>query len=201
MTPRLPSGVAVADSGVADADSGAADADSGVAVADFGASIASDVLIVFGVSIASSVLTVFSVSIVFELSRERFLEDSAAVCEKKVAPVQTSRWAVRGCFSASHLKFVFHAYNLVDWYPWGEAAFEKAKKEDKLIFLSIDYSTVSYIKINPKKTALLRGCLLKDSFYLDGIAVFEILDPIDISLDVIVQHAPISRVSKLHSLI
>lgn len=34
-----------------------------------------------------------------------------------------------------------HAYNPVDWYPWGEEAFEKAQKEDKLIFLSIGYST------------------------------------------------------------
>jgi len=34
-----------------------------------------------------------------------------------------------------------HAYNPVDWYPWGEEAFQKAKNEDKPIFLSIGYST------------------------------------------------------------
>ncbi len=34
-----------------------------------------------------------------------------------------------------------HAYNPVNWYPWGEEAFEKAKAEDNLIFLSIGYST------------------------------------------------------------
>ncbi len=34
-----------------------------------------------------------------------------------------------------------HAFNPVDWYPWGEEAFEKACKEDKPIFLSIGYST------------------------------------------------------------
>jgi len=34
-----------------------------------------------------------------------------------------------------------HAYNPVDWYPWGEAAFAKAKREDKPIFLSVGYST------------------------------------------------------------
>jgi len=28
-----------------------------------------------------------------------------------------------------------HAYNPVNWYPWNEEAFEKAKKEDKPIFL------------------------------------------------------------------
>ncbi|MCI0490547.1 MAG: DUF255 domain-containing protein, partial [Blastocatellia bacterium] len=34
-----------------------------------------------------------------------------------------------------------HAHNPVDWYAWGEEAFEKARKENKLIFLSIGYST------------------------------------------------------------
>jgi uncharacterized protein YyaL (SSP411 family) len=33
-----------------------------------------------------------------------------------------------------------HAYNPVDWFPWGTEAFEKAKAEDKPIFLSIGYS-------------------------------------------------------------
>ncbi|MDQ0192775.1 uncharacterized protein YyaL (SSP411 family) [Paenibacillus wynnii] len=33
-----------------------------------------------------------------------------------------------------------HAYNPVDWYPWGEEAFAKAKAENKPIFLSIGYS-------------------------------------------------------------
>jgi uncharacterized protein YyaL (SSP411 family) len=33
-----------------------------------------------------------------------------------------------------------HAYNPVDWFPWGEEAFAKAKSEDKPIFLSIGYS-------------------------------------------------------------
>ena len=30
-----------------------------------------------------------------------------------------------------------HAYNPVDWYPWGEEAFEKAKREDKIVILSL----------------------------------------------------------------
>ena len=33
-----------------------------------------------------------------------------------------------------------HAHNPVDWYPWSEEAFTKAKAEDKPIFLSIGYS-------------------------------------------------------------
>ncbi len=34
-----------------------------------------------------------------------------------------------------------HAHNPVDWYPWGEEAFRKARGEDKPIFLSVGYST------------------------------------------------------------
>ncbi|HLB00589.1 MAG TPA: DUF255 domain-containing protein, partial [Bacteroidota bacterium] len=34
-----------------------------------------------------------------------------------------------------------HAFNPVDWYPWGAEAFEKARRENKIIFLSVGYST------------------------------------------------------------
>ena len=34
-----------------------------------------------------------------------------------------------------------HADNPVDWYPWCEEAFQRAKAEDKPVFLSIVYST------------------------------------------------------------
>ena len=33
-----------------------------------------------------------------------------------------------------------HAYNPVNWFPWGSEAFDKAKHENKPIFLSIGYS-------------------------------------------------------------
>lgn len=33
-----------------------------------------------------------------------------------------------------------HANNPVGWFPWGEEAFQKAKAEDKPVFLSIGYS-------------------------------------------------------------
>jgi uncharacterized protein len=33
-----------------------------------------------------------------------------------------------------------HAYNPVDWYPWGAEVFEKAKRENKPVFVSIGYS-------------------------------------------------------------
>ncbi len=40
-----------------------------------------------------------------------------------------------------------HQHNPVDWYPWGDEAFEKAKKEDKPIFLSIGYSTCHWCHV------------------------------------------------------
>ncbi len=40
-----------------------------------------------------------------------------------------------------------HAANPVDWYSWGEAAFARAKKEDKPIFLSIGYSTCHWCHV------------------------------------------------------
>src|SRR6201992_1674479 len=40
-----------------------------------------------------------------------------------------------------------HALNPVDWYPWGDEAFEKARREDKPIFLSIGYSTCHWCHV------------------------------------------------------
>src|SRR5271154_3277887 len=41
-----------------------------------------------------------------------------------------------------------HANNPVDWYPWGEEAFEKAARENKPIFLSIGYSTCHWCHVD-----------------------------------------------------
>ncbi len=55
-----------------------------------------------------------------------------------------------------------HAHNPVDWYPWGEEAFAKARREDKPIFLSIGYSTCHWCHVmeqesfeDPKVAALM----------------------------------------------
>jgi len=45
-----------------------------------------------------------------------------------------------------------HAYNPVDWYPWGEEAFEKARKEGKPIFLSIGYSTCHWCHVMERES-------------------------------------------------
>ena len=40
-----------------------------------------------------------------------------------------------------------HATNPIDWFPWGTEAFEKAKREDKPVFLSIGYSTCHWCHV------------------------------------------------------
>lgn len=52
-----------------------------------------------------------------------------------------------------------HATNPVDWYPWGEEAFAKAKKENKPILLSIGYSTCHWCHV-----------MARESFQNDEIA-------------------------------
>jgi uncharacterized protein YyaL (SSP411 family) len=44
-----------------------------------------------------------------------------------------------------------HSHNPVDWYPWGPEALEKARKEDKPIFLSIGYSACHWCHVMEKK--------------------------------------------------
>lgn len=45
-----------------------------------------------------------------------------------------------------------HAYNPVNWYPWGEEAFDKAKQENKPVFLSIGYSTCHWCHVMEKES-------------------------------------------------
>ncbi len=52
-----------------------------------------------------------------------------------------------------------HAHNPVDWHEWGEEAFAKARKENKLIFLSVGYSTCHWCHV-----------MERESFENEGIA-------------------------------
>ncbi|XP_058649618.1 spermatogenesis-associated protein 20 isoform X2 [Onychostoma macrolepis] len=45
-----------------------------------------------------------------------------------------------------------HAHNPVDWYAWGQEAFDKAKSEDKPIFLSVGYSTCHWCHVMERES-------------------------------------------------
>jgi uncharacterized protein len=65
-----------------------------------------------------------------------------------------------------------HAHNPVNWLPWGEAAFEKARKEDKPIFLSAGYSTCHWCHV-----------MAHESFEDEGIAELLNRDFVPVKLD------------------
>jgi len=47
---------------------------------------------------------------------------------------------------------LLHAHNPVDWYPWGEEAFAKARRENKPIFLSIGYYTCHWCHVMERES-------------------------------------------------
>jgi uncharacterized protein YyaL (SSP411 family) len=65
-----------------------------------------------------------------------------------------------------------HAHNPVDWYPWGEDAFAKARNEDKPIFLSIGYSACHWCHV-----------MERESFENDEIAAILNRDFVSIKVD------------------
>ncbi|XP_066518725.1 spermatogenesis-associated protein 20 isoform X3 [Hoplias malabaricus] len=59
-----------------------------------------------------------------------------------------------------------HAHNPVDWFPWGKEAFDKAKTEDKPIFLSVGYSTCHWCHVMERESFEDKeiGKILSDNF-------------------------------------
>jgi hypothetical protein len=47
---------------------------------------------------------------------------------------------------------LLHAHNPVDWYPWGEEAIERARREDRPIFLSVGYSTCYWCHVMERES-------------------------------------------------
>src|SRR5918997_4812322 len=45
-----------------------------------------------------------------------------------------------------------HQHNPVDWHPWGPEAFERARREDKPIFLSVGYSTCYWCHVMERQS-------------------------------------------------
>jgi uncharacterized protein YyaL (SSP411 family) len=45
-----------------------------------------------------------------------------------------------------------HAHNPVDWYPWGEEAFARARDEDKPVFLSVGYSSCHWCHVMERES-------------------------------------------------
>jgi len=65
-----------------------------------------------------------------------------------------------------------HAHNPVDWFPWGEEAFAKARAEDKPVFLSIGYSACHWCHV-----------MERESFENDGVAALLNREFVSIKVD------------------
>jgi uncharacterized protein YyaL (SSP411 family) len=83
-----------------------------------------------------------------------------------------------------------HAHNPVDWYPWGEEAIERARREDKPIFLSIGYSACHWCHVmeresfeDPETARLMNGHFVNikvdreerpdlDEIYMQAVQLF-----------------------------
>ena len=65
-----------------------------------------------------------------------------------------------------------HARNPVDWYPWGEEAFAKARQENKPIFLSVGYSTCHWCHV-----------MAHESFEDEGVAAIMNREFVNIKVD------------------
>ena len=72
---------------------------------------------------------------------------TTSVSEKTVHHAHTNRLARE---KSPYL--LQHQHNPVDWYPWGEEAFKKARAENKPIFLSIGYSTCHWCHVMERES-------------------------------------------------
>jgi uncharacterized protein YyaL (SSP411 family) len=54
--------------------------------------------------------------------------------------------------AASSPYLLLHRHNPVDWYPWGDEAIERARREDKPIFLSVGYSTCYWCHVMERES-------------------------------------------------
>ncbi|TMQ73839.1 MAG: thioredoxin domain-containing protein, partial [Candidatus Eisenbacteria bacterium] len=76
----------------------------------------------------------------------------AALAATAAAPPGTERRRPNRLVHEKSPYLLQHAYNPVDWYPWGEEAFAKARREDKPIFLSIGYSTCHWCHVMERES-------------------------------------------------
>ena len=67
-------------------------------------------------------------------------------------PAKTKQRAPNRLGRESSPYLLQHAHNPVDWYPWGPEAFEKAKKEDKPILLSVGYSSCYWCHVMERES-------------------------------------------------
>jgi uncharacterized protein YyaL (SSP411 family) len=77
---------------------------------------------------------------------------TAIVNSQDSLPMQTKHKHTNRLIQSTSPYLLQHAHNPVDWYEWGDAAFEKAKKEDKPILVSIGYSSCHWCHVMERES-------------------------------------------------
>ena len=89
--------------------------------------------------------------LIFEEADEspKAAKDEAATRHKKHKNHKANRLA-----DETSPYLLMHAHNPVDWFPWGAEAFEKARRENKVIFLSVGYSSCYWCHVMERESFL-----------------------------------------------
>jgi len=85
---------------------------------------------------------------------KRLVRAAAVTTEEQTATASTGgphRYTNRLIHQKSPY-LLMHAHNPVDWYPWGQDAFEKARREQKPIFLSVGYYTCHWCHVMERES-------------------------------------------------
>ena len=80
-------------------------------------------------------------------------EESDETTDANVEDEQSSEEVEQNRLASESSPYLLqHARNPVDWYPWGQEAFEKAKRENKLVFLSVGYAACHWCHVMERES-------------------------------------------------
>ncbi len=76
-----------------------------------------------------------------------FLFSFSSCSQKKTVPEKQNFMYTNELIHETSPYLLQHAHNPVDWYPWGDVALEKAKKENKMLLISVGYSACHWCHV------------------------------------------------------
>jgi len=92
------------------------------------------------------ILFLLFLALVLAAGAHLFGQPGTQTKEKKMEHKNKSKYT-NHLINESSPYLLLHAHNPVDWYPWGQEALEKAKKENKLLIISIGYAACHWCHV------------------------------------------------------
>jgi uncharacterized protein YyaL (SSP411 family) len=97
--------------------------------------------------LASAWPITIGLALVMTPPRTRGIEREREMAQHQITPRYTNH-----LINENSPYLLSHAHNPVDWYPWGDEALQKAKREDKPIFMSIGYSACHWCHVMERES-------------------------------------------------